>query len=59
MKLTLDSEDYIPRDALFSLEVFLNDISLSDLLVIQRMINFELDYRVKVMDKRGRINEKN
>lgn len=53
MKLELDSER-IERDDLFTLDSFFDDIQLIDLLVIQRMVNFEYNRRVKIMDKRGR-----
>jgi hypothetical protein len=51
MKIELDSEE-IERDDLFTSEVFLDDISLRDLLVFQRMVNKEVDRRITIMDRR-------
>ena len=52
MKLKMDSEEDISKDDLFTLEVFLSDISLSGLLVIKKMIVEETDSRIDVLDKR-------
>ncbi|MCK5216374.1 MAG: hypothetical protein KAJ93_01205 [Methanosarcinales archaeon] len=52
MKLKLDSEEDISKDDLFTLEVFFGDISLSDLLVINKMIVKETNDRIDIIDKR-------
>jgi hypothetical protein len=51
VKLTLNSEK-IERDDLFTFEVFLDDLQLTDILVFQRMISIEVDRRVAIMDRR-------
>lgn len=52
MKLKIDSEEDISKDDLITIEIFLSDISLSDLLVINKMSNDILNERIDVIDKR-------
>lgn len=52
MKLKLDSEEVISKDDLFTLEAFFSDISLSDLLVINKMVVEETNYQIDIIDKR-------
>ena len=51
MKLILDSKK-IERDDLFTVEAFLDNIELRDILVFQRMVNAEVDRRIGIMDRR-------
>ncbi len=51
MKLILDSKK-IERDDLFTVEAFLDNIELRDILVFQSMLNTEVVRRVGVMDRR-------
>ena len=51
MILTLDSDD-VERDDLFTAQVFLDDISLRELIVFKRMIDTEFDRRANIMDRR-------
>lgn len=51
MKITLDSES-INGDNLCTFEAFLDDIELSDLLVLGKMAVDETNRRIDIIDKR-------
>lgn len=51
MNITLDSES-INGDNLRTFEAFLDDIELSDLLVLNKMTVDETNRRIEVIDKR-------
>lgn len=52
MKLVLDSEITLRRVELVEFETFMNDISLSDILVLKRIVDEQLAERVDIIDKR-------
>jgi hypothetical protein len=51
MKIMLDSES-INGDDLRTFETFLDDIGLTDLLVLNKMVIDETNRRIDLMDKR-------
>ena len=53
MKMTLDSES-MNDDNLRTFEAFLDDVQLTDLLVLNKMVIDETNRRIDIIDKRQR-----
>lgn len=51
MNLVLDPENII-KDDLFTFEVFLDNLQLTDLLVFNKMVSEEINNRIDIMDRR-------
>lgn len=52
MKLVLDSELALLKADLIDFEVFINDMSLSDILVLKKIVDEQLAGRVDIIDKK-------
>lgn len=51
-RINMNSENAMTKDNLISLEIFFDDISLSDLLVVNKISHDEINRRINIIDKR-------
>lgn len=52
MELKLDSDDKITSDEIAEIEKYFSQISLSELLVVNRIANEEINHRIDKFDSR-------